>query len=405
MSPSARALGAALLVAAGCRGGDAAPRAVPAQSFESRLEDVAGAPFVGGNAAQLLENSAVFDAIVRDIAAARRYVHVVTFIWRGETGPSRRVTDALLRRAKGVACRILVDPFGSLKLDPRQRDELTASGCELRQYGLREDTRPTARNHRKFVVVDGEVGITGGFGFHVSWEGNGLREEEWRDTAVRVRGPVVAQIERAFEHNWSESGGTYSNGPPAEVRPAGDERAAFVASSPRGEGPSAAERMTHLLVSAATRRLWIANSYFVPDEPLRALLVEKARQGVEIRVLAAGAVHDVKPVRAAQRETYGPLLEAGIRIYEYRPSMMHAKTILVDDHLVAVGSTNIDALSFDRLEEGSLVVSSRALAEELERHLRTDLERSDEITLADWERRPPHEQMGQEAASFFSEWM
>jgi cardiolipin synthase A/B len=249
------------------------------------------------------------------------------------------------------------------------------------------------------------VGITGGFGFHVSWEGNGRSKEEWRDTAVRVRGPAVAQMERAFEHNWSESGGTYASATAAEVRAAGDARAAFVASSPRGDGPSAAERMTHLLVSAATRRLWIANSYFVPDEPLQALLVEKARQGVEIRVLAAGEVHDVKPVRAAQRETYGPLLEAGVRIYEYRPSMMHAKTILVDDHLVAVGSTNMDGLSFDRLEEGSLIVASRTLAEELEAHLRADLQLSDEITLADWRRRPPHVQVGQEAASFFSEWM
>jgi cardiolipin synthase len=415
MSPLTRALSAALLVAAACRPTPAEPpvpasvsasASADAASFDTQLEALTGARVVEGNDVDLIENGAVFDAIVKEIAAARRHVHVVTFIWRGETGPSRRITDALLRRARGVECRIVVDRFGSLKLDARQREELTASGCEVRTYGLREDVRPTARNHRKLVVVDGDVGFTGGFGFHVSWEGNGRSEDEWRDTAVRARGPVVAQMERAFEQSWSESGGAPL---PAAGRsapaPRGETRAGFVASSPRGDAPSAAERMTHLLVSAAKRRLWIANSYFVPDEALQALLAEKARQGVEVRVLAAGPVHDVAPVRAAQRATYEKLLEAGVRIHEYQPSMMHAKTVLVDDRLVAVGSTNMDALSFDRLEEGSLVAASAALARRLERTLRADFEHAEEITREVWARRDPVVDVARDAASFFSEWM
>jgi cardiolipin synthase len=405
MSPAARSLGALLLLASGCKADRDVPAEAPPVPFDARLEAATGAALVDGNALQLIENGAVFDAIVRDIAAARHHVHVVTFIWRGETGPSRRVTDALLRRGKGVACRILVDPFGSLKLDPRQREELTRSGCELRRYGMRDDVRPTARNHRKLVVVDGEVGITGGFGLHVAWEGNGRREDEWRDTAVRVRGPAVAQMDRAFEANWVESGGAPLGAGRAAAPAPDGARAAFVASSPRRDEPSAAERMTHLLVAAATRRLWIANSYFVPDEELRGLIAEQARRGVDVRVLAAGDVHDVPPVRGAQRATYEPLLRAGVRIFEYRPSMMHAKTVLVDDELVAIGSTNMDALSFDRLEEGSLVARSRPLARELERDLTADFAHADEITLEAWERRPPLAEVAQEAASFFSEWM
>jgi cardiolipin synthase len=407
MSPLARALGATLLLLAACRAGtDAAPAPPPPAPFDAQLQALTGAPLVGGNALELIDNGAVFDALVKQIAAARRHVHVVAYIWRGEAGPSRRITDALLRRHPGVQCRIVVDRFGSLKFDERQREELTASGCEVRGYGLREDTRPTARNHRKLVVIDGEVGFTGGFGLHVSWEGNGRTPDEWRDTAVRARGPVVAQMERAFEQSWSESGGApfATSARPAPPSP-GESRAAFVASSPRGDAPSAAEQMTHLLVSAATRRLWIANSYFVPDEALQALLAEKARQGVDVRVLAAGPVHDVAPVRAGQRATYEKLLEAGVRIHEYQPSMMHAKTVLVDDAIVAIGSTNMDGLSFDRLEEGSLVAVSPALARRLEATLEEDLKHAHEITREAWARRDRVTEVLRKAASVFSEWM
>jgi cardiolipin synthase len=344
--------------------------------------------------------------MVEEIAAARRHVHIVSFIWRGERGPSRRITDALLRRAQGVECRIVVDPFGSLRFDRAQRAELTRSGCEVRSYGLREDLRPTARNHRKLVVVDGRSGITGGWGLHTSWEGDGLSKDAWRDSSVRVRGPVAAQMQRAFEQSWRESGGAPL--PPAaypEVPASGATRAAFVASSPRGDRPSEAEAMTRLLVSSATRRLWIANSYFVPDGAMQELITERARRGVDVRVLAPGPVHDVPPVRAGQRATYERLLEAGVRIFEYQPSMMHSKTILVDDRWVAVGSTNLDPLSFDRLEEGSVVAESRALALHLERRLRADFRRSDEVTREEWDARDPVVEAVRDAASFFSEWM
>jgi cardiolipin synthase len=214
-------------------------------------------------------------------------------------------------------------------------------------------------------------------------------------------------MQRAFEQSWRECGGAPL--PPSAYRDArradGGSRAAFVASSPRRGRASAAEEMTRLLVATAKRRLWIANSYFVPNDELQELIADRARHGVDVRVLAPGPVHDVPPVRAGQRATYEKLLEAGVRIFEYRPSMMHAKTILVDDRWVAIGSTNMDALSFDRLEEGSLVAESAALASHLERRLRADFGRSEEITRASWEKRGPIEVVGQDAASFFSEWL
>jgi cardiolipin synthase len=179
----------------------------------------------------------------------------------------------------------------------------------------------------------------------------------------------------------------------------------FVASSPRGDDPSAAEEMTRVLVSSATKRLWIANSYFVPDDALRDLIANKAREGVEVRVLAPGPVHDVPPVRAGQRATYEKLLQAGVRIFEYQPSMMHSKTMVVDDRWVAIGSTNMDQLSFDRLEEGSLVADAPAIADQLVRTLRADFDLSKEITDELWQRRDPFVDVVRDTTAFFSEWM
>jgi cardiolipin synthase len=379
--------------------------AVPS-GVDAHLERMTGARLVGGNELVPIENGAVFDAVVQAIEEARSHVHIVTYIWRGETGPSLRVTRALVRRAPGVECRILVDPFGSFKFDGDQKEALRRSGCEVRSYGLRADTRATARNHRKIVIVDGTTGITGGFGYHTSFEGNGRKRDEWRDSAVRVRGPAVAQMQRAFEQNWREAGGAdLPRAAHAEAPRRGDTRAAFVASSPRGDEPSPAEAMTHLLVVSARERLWIANSYFVPDRKLQELIAERARAGVEVRVLAPGPVHDVAPVRAGQRATYEKLLEAGVRIFEYQPSMMHAKTIVVDDRWVAIGSTNMDELSFERLEEGSVVADSPKVARHLLRQLAADFEHSQEITRELWEDRNPVVDVAREAASFFSEWM
>lgn len=378
----------------------------PAVALATQLEALTGAELVGGNALTAVENGAVFDAMVKDIGRAKRHVHVLSFIWRGEEGPSRRITEALLRRARGVECRILVDPFGSAKFDDGQEAALKRSGCEVRRYGLRSDARPSARNHRKLVIVDGAVGITGGWGLHTSWEGRGRAKDEWRDSSVRARGPVVAQMQRAFEQSWREAGGEPL--PPhayPDLPASGGTEAAFVASSPRGDRASAAETMTKLLVGAATRRLWIANSYFVPDDGLRDLIAEKARQGVDVRVLAPGPVHDVPPVRAGQRATYEKLLAAGVRIFEYQPTMMHSKTMLVDDRWVVVGSTNLDQLSFDRLEEGSVVARSPALAAHLEGTLREDFARSKEITREEWARRDPVVDVARDAASLFDEWL
>lgn len=396
---------AAVLVLAAC---EASPRPVPpveVQDLPQTLRENTGADTVAGNSLELIENGAVFDVMTRDIGAARESVHIVSFIWRGEDGPSERMGQALLRRRAGVECRIVIDPYGSLKFSESLEERLRASGCDIRRYGLRRDLRPTARNHRKIQIVDGRMAVTGGWGIWRSWEGGGLKRDEWRDTAVRVEGPVVSQMQAAFEQSWREAGGApLPAGAYPRLTRRGPTRAAFVASSPRS-GPSAAERMTYAVIASARRQIWIANSYFIPDQALIDLLSSKRRAGVDVRVLAPGPVHDVPPVRAAQRATYERLLAAGVRIFEYQPSMMHAKTMLVDGRVVVIGSTNIDKLSFDRLEEGSVVADAPLLARKLREHLEVDFTNSKEITAEVWSKRDLVPEIGRRASALFDDWL
>jgi cardiolipin synthase A/B len=381
----------------------------PGETLFAALAEETGARVHEGTDLTLLENSAVFDAIVEDVRKARSSIHLVTYIWRGEDQPSRRVGEAILQtlaERPQVACRILLDPFGSLKFDEALEDRLERAGCQVRRYDRGPVPDPLARNHRKIVVVDGQRAITGGFGIHTSWLGHGRTPEQWRDTAVRVQGPVVADLQRAFEQNWREVTGKGLPGSDhPRLAPAGDVPAMFIATSPTPGKPSAAEAMYRLLVQAAKRRLWIANSYFIPDERLQQLMIERVRAGVDVRVLGPGPVHDVPPVRAAQRATYKNLIDGGVRIFEYKASMMHAKTMVVDDRYILVGSTNIDALSFQHLEEGSLVARDPNLARTMAQHFLQDLEYTKEITKQIWDDRDLLPEVGRRSVGLASDWL
>jgi cardiolipin synthase len=378
----------------------------PGETLLGALAEETGARVHGGNSLTLLEDGAVFPAIERAVKEARSSIHVVVYIWRGDGEPSRGIGTAILARRPGVACRIIIDPFGSLKFDDQLEQQLQKSGCEIRRYDRGPMPEPRARNHRKIVIVDGQRAITGGFGIWRSWLGKGKTPEEWRDTAVEARGPVVADLQRAFEQNWREVTGKAL---PATTYPQlgaeGTTPAMFIATSPTPGKPSAAEAMYRLLIQAAKRRLWIANSYFIPGQGLQELILARRREGVDVRVLAPGPVHDVPPVRAAQRATYQALLAGGVRIFEYEASMMHSKTVVVDDSYVLIGSTNMDALSFEHLEEGSLVARDPKIARAMEERFGQDLKHTKEITRALWEARDTVPEVGRRGAGLLSDWL
>jgi cardiolipin synthase len=217
---------------------------------------------------------------------------------------------------------------------------------------------------------------------------------------------VVADLQRAFDQNWQE---VQREPLPPDAYPRlsvkGKTPAMFIATSPQPNQPSGAEGMYRLLIQSAKKRLWIANSYFVPSKPLQDLMVERRRAGVDVRVMAPGPVHDVPPVRAGQRATYATLIKAGVRIFEYEVSMMHAKTMIVDDTYVLVGSTNMDALSFEHLEEGSLVARDSGLARKMAVRFEADLKLCKEITREIWENRDTVPEVGRRGAALLSDWL
>ena len=367
------------------------------------LEREVGVPVRGGNRVELIENGAVFDALEEEIRSARETIHLCEFMWMGSGDPSARIGRALLARRRGVACRILLDWFGSQRFDRALEADLEASGVELRRHMPWPD--PFRLNHRRVLVFDGRTALVGGFGIWKSWLGDGVGEGEWRDTAARVRGPVVGDLQRAFDHSWETAGGAPL---PASAYPrlaaAGTQRAAVVASSPAWARTTLAARMYYALMASARRRLYVANSYFVPDRSLQDVLIARARAGVDVRVLAPGSHHDVPLVHAGQRRTYGRLLAGGVRVFEYEASMMHAKTLVADDAAV-IGSTNIDSQSLSFLWETSVVVESAEIAAHLVDRFRVDLGRSVEIRPDPWARRPLAAKVGQHVAGVAEPWL
>lgn len=352
------------------------------------LQQATGVPLLHGNEVELVENGRVFDAILEEIRRAKQSIHVSIYIWRPCAASDRIIQAIAEARYRGVRCRVVVDPVGSEQVsgdrdfDQKVAPRLHAAGAETHFFRVLKRHpvfRLGGRNHQKIVVVDGRAAITGGFGIWESWEGDGASKDHWRDTNVRVRGPAVRQLQVAFARAWQESGGALL---PEEEFPqlekTGPARAGFITSI-GSSGISDAERMIRMVLAAARQRIWISNAYFTPPEAILLQLEEKRRQGVEVRILAPGGVTDQRMVLASQRSVYGRLLRAGARIWEYQPSMLHSKTILVDDWVSVVGSVNLDALSLNRLAEGSLVVSDRALASALERGYLRDLQHAREI--------------------------
>ncbi|WP_049768656.1 phosphatidylserine/phosphatidylglycerophosphate/cardiolipin synthase family protein [Anaeromyxobacter sp. Fw109-5] len=337
---------------------------------------------IAGNRVAWRHDADVFDGIEEAIRAARRSVHIDVYIWK-PGGAGERLTELVCRRAReGVKVRVLVDPMGSTGFHEELCPRLTEAGCEVRYFrDLKK--RPftlTGRNHRKLVVVDGRIGFTGGFGIAPEWSVPGPSASVWRDANVEVEGPVVKQMQVSFANHWIETGGWLL--PEIELepaRPAGEASAAYV-SSTDVVGLSHARWVTHLALAAAERRVWIANAYFVPPPSVLGALVARRENGIDVRLLLPGPHQDHASVTFLQRRLYPRLDRAGVKVYEYQPSMMHAKTMLVDDRLSVVGSMNLDFLSMEWLEEGALIVDDRAFAREFEERWARDVERSRQVT-------------------------
>jgi cardiolipin synthase A/B len=306
-----------------------------------------------------------------------------------------RIAELACRRPReGLAVRILVDPMGSTGFDAELHRPLTQAGCDVRYFRAPRKSHfsLTGRNHRKLVIVDGRIGFTGGFGIAPEWSGDGVSRGAWRDANAEVEGPVVRQMQAAFAAHWLETGGALL--PDAELEraePAGDACAAYVTSMDV-KGLSHARWVTHIALMAARRRAWIANAYFVPPPEVLGTLLLVPSRGVDVPIMLPGPHQDHPSVTFLQRRLYPRLEARTIDVYEYQPSMMHAKTMLVDDRLVVVGSINFDFLSMELLEEGCLVVDDLTFAAQLEARWHRDMALSRHVTGAQpaTERWPDH---------------
>jgi len=361
-------------------------------SFFPTLEAYAGAPIVGGNTVEILLNGEhIFPAVLAGIRSAQRTITYAQYYYAD--GPvARDIAEALAERCRaGVGVNVLLDAFGSLSIPGEYLAIMRTSGCHvvwfrpLSQYVFR---RYYHRNHRRILVVDGRVGFTGGAGVSRKWMGNGRTEDHWRDTDVRVEGPVVEYMQAAFAEQWLEATGMVLGGEayfPRPIESRGQVHAQVARSSPASG--SAAMYTTFLLaLSSARTSVLVTNPYFVLDHRMRDAVLRTVRRGVRVAVLVP-AVIDHNIVRQASRAQFGELLQAGVEIYEYVPALLHAKTIAIDGVWATIGSTNLDNLSFAVNDELNLFFYDRDVAQQLERIFMDDVRVSRRITYEAWKNR------------------
>jgi cardiolipin synthase len=362
-------------------------------SFFPTLEAYASAPIVGGNAVEVLLNGEqIFPSMLEAIRGARRTITYAQYFY--EDGPvARDVAEALAERCRaGVGGNVLLDAFGTLSMPAEYVELMRRSGCHVVYFRPLHPAalfgRGNNRNHRRILVVDGRIGFTGGSGVSRKWMGNGRVADHWRDTDVRVEGPVVEYLQGAFAESWLESTGMVLGGEayfPRPLAPSGQVHAQVVRSSPAG-GSFAMYTTFLLAMSSARRTIDISNPYFVLDRRMRDVLLERARRGVRIRVLVPGAI-DHNIVRQASRGQFGDLLRGGIEIFEYAPALLHAKTMVIDGVWATIGSTNLDNRSFALNEELNLVIYNVAAARRLEQIFVDDLRHARPVTYEAWRRR------------------
>jgi cardiolipin synthase A/B len=368
---------------------------VGSSAFLRAAEELTGAAVSTGSDVELLINGdEIFPAYLETIRKAQSTINLLTYVyWRGDI--AREVAATLAERARdGVEVNVLLDAVGTAKMERELLDRMRDAGvCVARfrppkPYAVR---RLNNRTHRKLLVADGAVGLTGGVGIAEEWTGDAEDPDHWRDTHVRVTGPIVLGLQGAFAENWLEATGDVLVGPGylPELAPIDNGAPMQVVRSAAGVGDTNVEALYFLAIASAKERLDLTAAYFAPRPAFIEALCDAAERGVEVRILVPGPHIDKEFVRTAGRAAYQQLLGCGIRIWEYQPTMLHAKTLCVDGVWSSVGSVNFDNRSFQLHDEATLCVQSEAFAARLERQFARDLERSEEIDAGRWRRRGP----------------
>ncbi|WP_420799626.1 cardiolipin synthase [Noviherbaspirillum saxi] len=363
-----------------------------------------GPTIIEGNSVQHLENGIeIFPAMLEAIRSARKTITFETYIyWSGDVG--KRFAEALRERAQaGVKVHVLLDWIGSAKMDESLLEEMRRGGVEVERYHephWYNLARLNNRTHRKLLVVDGLVGFTGGVGIADQWDGDAQDKEHWRDSHFRVQGPAVSEFQAVFLDNWIKATGRVLHAEDyfPKIDNAGTMPAQMFSSSPTG-GSESMHLMYLLSIASAQKSILLSSSYFVPDELALNALSAAAKRGVKIRIITPGEKIDASVVRRASRARWGQLLEAGIEIYEYQPTMFHCKIMIVDGFLVSTGSTNFDNRSFRLNDEANLNIYDAGFAAEMTKEFEQDVMKARRVTLEQWRNRPWNEKLMEHASS------
>ncbi len=366
--------------------------AIDSDKFLETLEALTDAQVNHHNHVTVLANGEKFyEAELQAIRGAVRSINLEAYIFkRGEI--SRRFLAALAERARaGVKVNLVLDAIGSFSTSPAYCRELLDAGGRVRFYhpfSWRSIATINNRSHRELLVIDGKVGFIGGAGIADHWLMGKKGRARWRDTVIRVEGDIVSNLQASFAENWLEASGEIIFGEEYFPEPAhaGRAKAMVINSAPSVGGSTRARILFQALVSAARKSILITTPYFLPDSSMVRELTRAARRGVQIQIIVPGKRSDHALTRSSSRRLYGDLLRAGARIYEYRPAMIHAKVLVIDDLWSVAGSTNMDNRSFGINDEVNLAAFDPYVAAQLKQDFLADLAACREITLTDWGR-------------------
>ena len=363
-------------------------------SFARTLEAHTLSPRVAGTGVTILLNGdEIFPAMLAAIRSARRTITFTTYLYE-DGDVAEHMADALAERCRaGVGVNVLVDAVGSHKMSRGVRDALRRAGCHFERFRPLNPLnirRVNGRTHRRVLVVDGRVAFTGGSGIGAKWTGNGRQPGHWRQTDVKVEGPIVRHLQGAFVDVWRDATGMILGGDAyfPDLAPRGDIVAQAVKSSPGG-GSTEAYTLFLLSIEGARSSINIATPYFLPDERISMALVSAARRGVKVSVLIAGEADNLvdRTVRVASRQALGRVLAGGVKVYEYTAALMHSKTLVIDGTWASIGSANLDNRSFALNHELNLALHDPAVARRLDAVFQEDLRFAREVTYEAWKRR------------------
>lgn len=387
--------------------------ALEAAHLRRRLEGLLGVPATEGNTIDVLRNGdEIFPAMLEAIRSSTRTIDFCTFVyWRGDI--AHEFAHALADRARaGVRVRSLLDAVGGRSIDPELIDHMTRCGVDVRWFralhraeALRLN-RQNHRGHRKVLVCDESVAFTGGVGIAEEWCGDARHPGEWRDTHFRIAGPAVDGVRAAFAQNWAEAGGDLLDDATDEFaeqpQPGGSTVQVVRGSATPGWGDMST--VFRIALESAQDRVRITTAYFNPDEAFRDLLSEAVARGVSVDVLLPGPHHDKRVCQLATEAVYAELVEHGVTIWNYQPTMLHAKVLTVDGSAALVGSSNFNRRSLRLDEELVLAVLDEDVVRVLDAHFDEDLTVSERIAPTRWEHRPVRQRVAERIASVGRPW-